>query len=106
MADWVKAQAVAELATSPPPPPPISKKKVAFWIVAAPLLGFAVLLIIFMLREALSSDEYYASSIGLSISECREVSMKFGMTYGAADEMCSKRIPKKRPPGSVVHFGK
>lgn len=60
-------------------------------VIGGPILAFAI----YMASEAASDTEYYASSIGLSISECREVSMRLGDTYQTATDRCMKRVPKK-----------
>lgn len=53
------------------------------------------LFIMFLISEAFSTTEYYASSIGMSISDCRKVMTTLGTAYGEADRKCSERIPKK-----------
>ncbi|WP_114404500.1 DUF4339 domain-containing protein [Methylorubrum extorquens] len=65
--------------------------KVLFIIICIPVGLF----IVFLFSEAASPTEYYASSIGMSISDCRKTMMAFGTTYGEADLKCSERIRKK-----------
>lgn len=61
------------------------------------VLGLPILLfIVFVVSEEVSDTEYYASSVGLSISECRDVATRLGMPYSAADSKCRERIPKRK----------
>lgn len=65
--------------------------KIILIIVSIPV-GFFVL---FIISEALSTTQYYATSIGMSISECRKALVILGATHSEADSKCSERIPKK-----------
>jgi hypothetical protein len=109
---WVSATTIPELATDPPPLPPklaapeaksspakqnkTSPLKILFWVIATPFLAFVAFTILFAISEGLSDDQYYATSVGLSLSECRTVSMTLGATRGEAEVLCNKRVPKKR----------
>lgn len=59
--------------------------KVVLSIVAGVIVVFAI----YVAMEAMSDDEYYASSIGLSIRET------LGERESEATERCSRRVPKK-----------
>jgi len=65
--------------------------KVGLAIVAAMILAFAI----YVVMEALSPDEYYASSVGLSIRECVSASITLGKSESEANAFCSRRVPKK-----------
>ncbi len=69
--------------------------KVLLWVVGLPVGLFVLWMIIFLISEGVSDTQYFASQAGMSIRECREFSMRLGATYGDADAMCSKRVPKK-----------
>lgn len=71
--------------------------KILIWIIAAPILAFACWVAVLAVSEAVSPDEYFASSAGLSLRECRQSATTLGMPYDQADAMCSKRVPKKTP---------
>lgn len=112
MTDWAKAGSVPELAVSPPPLPtarldtsriapkapnkPRSALAVALWIIATPVLLFVGWVVIFTISEAASDTETFAARSGLSVSECRDVAIKFGMRYDQANAQCYERLPKKR----------
>ncbi|PZU87904.1 MAG: hypothetical protein DI527_18215 [Chelatococcus sp.] len=105
LADWTRAGNLPELTLAPPPlpvqktvaPKRTSPWKVAAWIVSTPILLFVAFAILLAISEAFSDTETYASSVGMSVSQCRDVRMAFGERYERADVACSARQPKRKP---------
>jgi hypothetical protein len=65
-------------------------------IIAASLVGaFMLGTVVFAISESMSDTETLASRSGMSISQCRDITMKFGASYSEADRVCSERFPKK-----------
>jgi hypothetical protein len=69
--------------------------KIALLIAGVPFVALATAVIVFAIQEALAPDEFYASSLGLSLSECEQASTKLGATLADTREMCRRRVPKK-----------
>lgn len=67
------------------------------------IIGFPIVLFIaFFISDQLSDTEYYSSSIGMSISECRSVVTALGMSNDAANSKCSERVPKKKSTSNIT----
>lgn len=64
-------------------------------IVAAPVVFFAILAVVSEIIDGFGSEQTYARSIGLSISECVEASKRLGEKAAEADQICNRRVPKK-----------
>lgn len=79
-----------------PVTPPTTRAKSYGRIIAAVAGLMLAAFVVFVILEAASDTQYYASSIGMSISECRTVQMKFGVPHQQAEEQCSRRVPKKK----------
>jgi hypothetical protein len=72
------------------------KVKGLLFLIAVPVVGFVAFVIIFVISELVSDDEYYASRVGLSLRECLITMRTFGVLGDEAQKNCSEHVPKKK----------
>ena len=70
--------------------------KIALLVAGVAFVAFAAAAIVFAIQGALApDDESYASSLGLSLSECEQAARRSGATLNDARETCWRRVPRK-----------
>jgi hypothetical protein len=63
-------------------------------VIASPFIALATYFVVFVVSELSSSTQYYATSIGLSISECESFMRTLGGPPLNHVGKCSERVPK------------
>jgi hypothetical protein len=70
------------------------RRRTVLWVIASPFIALAAGFAVFLISEGTSSTQYYATSVGMSISECEKF-MRTLSGWRAPVEKCSERVPKK-----------
>ncbi|MGO4705332.1 hypothetical protein AB4072_06085 [Microvirga sp. 2MCAF38] len=59
-------------------------------LIAIPVVGF----MIYLIAEEVSKTEHYATSMGMSVSECQTHELATGRDHSLAEKFCSRQVPK------------
>jgi hypothetical protein len=70
------------------------RRSTVLWVIASPFIALTAYFVVFVVSDLSSSTQYYATSIGLSISECENFMRTLGGPPLKHVGKCSERVPK------------